>query len=122
MTDWREIAWLLQGNASLHSNPMVSLSYGDSLSTDFFDFSGALQAEGSSQPPSDTLDSLNELSFLATVHGPSTPLPTLASALNDTYPYPDAWLWDQSESPGMGLLQVSPQRNTYERQLSHCCS
>jgi hypothetical protein len=120
MTTWNEITFFLQsqfGSANLHSSLMASLSYGDSLGMDSFDLSSTLQAEDSSQPSSDTLDSLNELAFLATVHRPPTPSPTLASASSDTYSYPDAWLWDQSESPSMGLLQVSPQRNSYDRQL-----
>ncbi|KAH8986087.1 hypothetical protein EDB86DRAFT_2956729 [Lactarius hatsudake] len=109
----------------LHSNPIAGLSeygYSDSLSFDqhlqanHFDFSsGSLQAEGSSQPSADTLSSLNELSFLATVHSP-TPSPALASASYDTNLYADpTWPWGQSESPDMGVLQLALQTmNTSE--------
>jgi len=89
--------------------------FGDSLGIDqhlqanYFDFSGsALQEEGSSQPSADTLSSLDGFSFLATVHSP-TPSPTLAEASYDTNLYADpAWPWGQSQSSGMGVLQVSP--------------
>ncbi|KAH8978102.1 hypothetical protein EDB92DRAFT_653780 [Lactarius akahatsu] len=119
---WSDVARYLQSrfqSSLLHSNPMAGLSgygYSDSLSfdqhlqADHFDFSsGFLQAEGSSQPSADTLSSLNEFSFLATVHNP-TPSPTLASASNGTNLYADpAWPWGQSESPDMGVLQLALQ-------------
>ena len=71
----------------LHSNP--------------FDLSPP-QEIGSTQLSDDALSSLGEFSFLATVHPPTTPSPT-----HDTYYYDPAWLWDQNESPGMGVLQVN---------------
>ncbi|KAH9073554.1 hypothetical protein EDB83DRAFT_2672875 [Lactarius deliciosus] len=122
---WSDVARYLQSRFQsplLHSNPMAGLSgygYSDGLSFDqhlqanHFDFS--LQAEGSSQPSADTLSSLNELSFLATVHSP-TPSPPLASASYDTDLYAGpAWPWGQSESPDMGVLQLALQTmNTSE--------
>ncbi|KAI9451120.1 hypothetical protein BJY52DRAFT_1299435 [Lactarius psammicola] len=128
MSSWSDIAICLQsrlGSALLHSNPMAGLSgytYGDSLGIDqhlqasYFDLSsGVLQEEGSSQLSANTLSSLNEFEFLATVHSP-TPSPTLASAGYDTNLYADpAWPWGQNESPGMGVLQLALQTlNTSE--------
>ncbi|KAH9165518.1 hypothetical protein EDB89DRAFT_2009120 [Lactarius sanguifluus] len=125
---WSDVARYLQSRFQsplLHSNPIAGLSgygYSDGLSFDQhlqanrFDFSSDfLQAEGSAQPSADTLSSLNELSFLATVHSP-TPSPTLASASYDTNLYANpAWPWGQSESPGMGVLQLALQTlNTSE--------
>ncbi|KAH9055244.1 hypothetical protein EDB87DRAFT_1341620 [Lactarius vividus] len=115
---WNHVARYLQSRfALLHTSPTAGLSgygYSDGLSfdqhlqADYFDFSGgSLQGEGSSQPSADALSSLNEFSFLATVHSP-TPPPTLASGSNDTNLYADpAWPWSQSESPGMGDLQLA---------------
>ncbi|KAH9046678.1 hypothetical protein EDB84DRAFT_1575702 [Lactarius hengduanensis] len=117
---WSDVARYLQSRFAFpHSNPIAGLSeygYRDSLSFDqhlqanHFDFSsGSLLAEGSSQPSADTLSSLNEFSFLATVHNP-TPSPTLASVSNGTNLYADpAWPWGQSESPDMGVLQLALQ-------------
>ncbi|KAI9442902.1 hypothetical protein H4582DRAFT_1921000 [Lactarius indigo] len=119
---WSDVACYLQSrfeSVLLHSNPMAGLSeygHGNNLDSDhqnlqenYLDFSGNGLAEGSSQPSADTLSSLNELCFLATVHCP-TPSPTLASASYDTNPYADpAWPWGQSESPGMGGLELALQ-------------
>ena len=114
MSIWHDITFRLQsqfGGALLHPNSMPGLPgnmYGidELLHTSTFDIHPA-QHGGFTQLPTDSLSSLSELSFLEMVHLPNTPSPT-----SDNYQNPDpaTWLWGQNMSPGMGSLQVSPQR------------
>jgi hypothetical protein len=104
MRTWNDITFCLRqfGAFLPHSNPMPGLvlgnTYGDNLGIDQLLQSHPLDLQTGTS--TNTLSSLSEFSFLET---PTTP-PTL-----DTYQYtnPSTWPWDQSESPGMGVLQVS---------------
>jgi hypothetical protein len=116
MPIWHDITYCLQsqfGGALLHPNTMPGLSgnlYGIDplLLPDAFDVH-APQQGAFSQTSTGSLSSLSELSFLETVPLPNTPSSTL-EGYQYADPDPATWLWGQNTSPGMGLLQVSPQR------------
>ena len=95
-----------------HSNPMPGLVSGNTYGDNNLGIDQFLQSNPLDLQTEASLSSLSELSYLETVHAPTTP-PTL-----DTYPYtnPPTWPWDQSESPVMGVLRVSfPPKETQRK-------
>ena len=119
MPIWHDITFRLQSQL-VHPNTMLGLpgntyDIDELLHPNTFDIHPA-QHGGFTQLPTDSLSSLSELSFLEMVPLPNAPSPTL-----DNYQYPDptTWLWGDNTSPGMGLLQVSPPKETHERPAVH---
>ncbi|KAI0298139.1 hypothetical protein B0F90DRAFT_1735309 [Multifurca ochricompacta] len=123
LSSWSDIIYRLQNrfeSALLCSTQMAGPpGYSNTLNEDIDRFfrpdlipsiTDRLQGEGSLRLSGDTLPSLTEFSFLATVHGSMTPSPPLDPPPSDLYPHlHPLWPWVQRESPNIRGLQLALQ-------------